>query len=219
MENNNLIGGSTYDKSTYIGHLKLNNGGMKVIKGKTDDKIIKNRDKILSNLNKVLSGGKKLKDHKLEKYFNALNGQYIRNDMCIDNIKCKYQKDVSIGGAHKLLKLVKQTYEDINPILERFKTSAPILYERLEYKINGGNIRNTESSISSKSSVSPISRKIKKINTTGGLYDKFLSNNMTKSIIKNISKYMKGGDADLEKLRFKLNRYNLRDHILAIEIE
>lgn len=172
------IGGAIYDKNTYIGYLKLKDGAMKIVTGKQDDKIIKNRNKVLSHLTRVLKGGKELKDRKIEKYFKALNGKYIRNDMCTlgNSSNCKGGKDVSMGGAHKLLKLIAKNTNDIQPILDRFKGSAPVLYERLEYKINGGKIRDTESSVSESSSEPNITN-----NKRGGLLGKY-------------SKYMKGGN-------------------------
>ena len=186
MDNNIIlelqIGGAIYDKNTYIGYLKLKDGAMKIVTGEKDNKIINKRNKVLSHLTKVLNGGKQLKDRKIEKYFKALNGKYIRNDICVlgDTSNCKNGKDVSMGGAHKLLKLIAKNTNDIQPILDRFKGSAPVLYERLEYKINGGKIRDTESSVSESSSEPNITN-----NKRGGLLGKY-------------SKYMKGGNIPLE---------------------
>ena len=36
----NMTGGASYNKDTYIGYLKLKNGGMKVIPGDVDNQII-----------------------------------------------------------------------------------------------------------------------------------------------------------------------------------
>jgi hypothetical protein len=84
-----------YDKNTYIGYLKLMNGGMKIIPGEIDSKIIKNRDKILEHLHLVFSGGKNLKEKNLEKYFKALGGKYMRQ---------KLDKSNNInGGSHQVL--------------------------------------------------------------------------------------------------------------------
>ena len=141
MENiSQLTGGSKYSKDTYIGYIKEKNGGMKVIPGDVDNKIIEKRDKILGHLNLVLSGGKRLKEKNIKKYFQALGGKYIRNDICIsgDNSNCKNGRNVAIGGAHKLLKLVAKKKLPVDQALETFKGSAPKLYEKLETKIKGG---------------------------------------------------------------------------------
>jgi hypothetical protein len=43
----NMTGGTSYSKDTYIGYLKLKNGGMKVIPGDMDKQIIQKRNNIL----------------------------------------------------------------------------------------------------------------------------------------------------------------------------
>ena len=139
----NLLGGGDsdkYNKKTYIGYLKMKNGGMKIIPGDMDEKIISTRNKILNHLDVVLSGGKRLKEKNIKKYFQALGGKYVRNDMCIsgDNSNCKGGKSVSVDGAHKLLKLISKKDLPIDSALETFKGSAPQLYEKLETKIKGG---------------------------------------------------------------------------------
>ena len=48
----NMTGGVSYNKDTYIGYLKLKNGGMKVIPGDLDNQIIQKRNNILSNRNR-----------------------------------------------------------------------------------------------------------------------------------------------------------------------
>jgi hypothetical protein len=142
---NNLVGGGDsssekYNKNTYIGFLKMKKGGMKIIQGDKDEKIISIRNKILGHLNKVFLGGKRLKEKNIKKYFKALGGKYIRNDMCIsgNNPSCNSGKNVSIEGAHKLLKLINKKNIPMDSALEIFKGSAPQLYEKLETKIKGG---------------------------------------------------------------------------------
>jgi hypothetical protein len=141
---NNLEGGSFSDsekyKDAYIGHVKVKNGNIKIIPGSKDERILETRDKILGHLHKVFSGGKRLKEKNITKYFKALGGKYIRNDLCItgDNSNCKGGRNVSIDGAHKLLKLINKKNLPINSALETFKGSAPELYEKLETKIKGG---------------------------------------------------------------------------------
>ena len=143
-----------YNKDTYIGFLKMKKGGMKIIPGNKDEKIIATRNKILEHLESVLSGGKRLKEKNIKKYFKALGGKYIRNDMCIsgDNSNCKGGKNISVVGAHKLLKLISKKNLPLDTALETFKGSAPELYEKLENKIKGGYKAVSYDSDSSKSS-------------------------------------------------------------------
>jgi len=133
----NMTGGATYNKDTYIGYLKMKKGGMKVIPGEMDNIIINKRNNILSKLEKVLTGGDKLKEKNIDKYFKALGGKYIRNDMCLlgDKSICKKGKHVSLGGAKKLMELASKKYTP--ELLEKkFKGSAPVLYE--QYIKKGG---------------------------------------------------------------------------------
>jgi hypothetical protein len=128
----------------YIGHLKTKNGGIKILPGQKDNQIIQKRNKILNHLSEVLSGGKSLKEKNISKYFKALGGKYIRNDMCInyDANQCRKGQKVSIGGAHKLLKLAKDEEYKMNDILYTFKESAPVLYKKFESRIEGGKYSN-----------------------------------------------------------------------------
>ena len=129
-----------YNKDTYIGYVKMKKGGMKIIQGDKDNKIISVRNKILGHLDQVLSGGKRLKEKNIKKYFKALGGKYIRNNICSsgNNSNCKGGRNISINGAHKLLKLISKKNLPINDALQTFKGSAPELYEKLENKIKGG---------------------------------------------------------------------------------
>ena len=129
-----------YNKSTYIGFLKVKKGGMKIISGEMDTNIINERNKILSHLDLVLGGQKKLKEKNVEKYFKALGGKYVRNDICSagDSHACKLGKKISLGGADKLLKLCAKKDLPMDNILNKFKGSSPSLYEKLEQKITGG---------------------------------------------------------------------------------
>ena len=138
---------SESSNKTYIGHVKSKNGGIKIIPGEKDVKILKKRDKILNHLEAVLSGGKSLKEKNISKYFKALGGKYIRNDMCIgkDSNDCRSGQKVSIGGAHKLLKLSKKKDLEMNNVLDTFKESAPVLYKKFESRIEGGKYSNFES--------------------------------------------------------------------------
>ena len=137
LDANNAI---KYNKNTYIGYLKMKKGGMKIIPGEKDNLIINNRDTILSHLDLVLSGEKKLKEKNIEKYFKALGGKYVRNDICTTgNLKnCERGKNISLGGADKLLKLSARKKFPMEKIINKFKGSAPSLYDNLENKITGG---------------------------------------------------------------------------------
>jgi len=142
MDTNNQLVGGNLEKSSkvYIGNLKEKRGGIKIIPGDLDDKIISKRNKILNHLDKVISGEKRLKEKNIKKYFQALGGKYVRNKICIsgDEPNCQQGKYVSLGGAHKLLKLITKKKFDINNTLNTFKGSAPQLFEKLETKIKGG---------------------------------------------------------------------------------
>ena len=83
---------------------------------------------------------KSLKEKNISTYFKALGGKYIRNDMCItgDTYDCKGGQNISISGAHKLLKLSKKKELPMNNILETFKKSAPVLYKKFESNIERG---------------------------------------------------------------------------------
>jgi len=141
-----MIGGATYNKDTYIGYLKLKKGGMKVIPGDMDDNIIQKRNNILMKLEKVLSGGKSLKEKNLEKYFKALGGKYIRNDICIsgDLSNCKKGKKVSLGGANKLMNIASNKFSS-SVIESTFKGAAPVLYQKYNKSYGGNKHKKLES--------------------------------------------------------------------------
>jgi hypothetical protein len=143
---------SKYDKNTYIGYLKVFNGGMKVIPGDIDNKIIHNRDRILDHLNLVLSGGKQLKEKNVEKYFKALGGKYIRSKMNLpESTNVNGGSNKTVSSAHKLLKHASKNNFNISNILDIFRGSAPQLYDKLETKISGGQVRDTGSVYSNSS--------------------------------------------------------------------
>ena len=147
MEISEFVGGeSKYNSDTYIGYLKMKNGGMKIVPGHDDVKIINKRDQILNHLEKVLTGEKRLKEKNIKKYFKALGGKYIRNDMCIsgDSTNCNSGQKVSIGGAHKLLKLAKKKDMNMDDILNIFKGSAPVLYSKFDDNIKGGKYKSDD---------------------------------------------------------------------------
>jgi hypothetical protein len=187
---------SKYDKNTYIGYLKLFNGGMKVIPGEIDNKIISNRDKILEHLNLVLSGGKSLKDKNYEKYFSALGGKFLRLKMNLPesgNISGGTSK--VIKDTHKLLKLAAK-HNKIDTALDIFKGSAPQLYEKLETKISGGQVRDTGSVYSNSSRRSSY----RSDNFIGGDFVKDFS-----------SKHTYADDPNFNLRFYLLDKYNFKD--------
>jgi hypothetical protein len=131
---------SEYDASTYIGYLKRKNGGFKIVSGKEDNRIIKNRDYILKEL---LGGLKenKINISRLPEYFSALEGKYIRNLM-----QGSSNTD-AIEARHRTKKITEKTikggfdlYGDkVKNILE---SNAPILYKKFEkkFKVVGGRV-------------------------------------------------------------------------------
>ena len=133
-----------YDKSTYIGYLKKQNGGIKVIPGHKDDKIISNRDRILSHLTSVLSGGVKLKEKNIVKYFKALEGKYIRDKINNPNNSSGGSNDL-YKDAHKLIKLSLKKELPLETTLNIFKGSGPELYKKLESKISDNKILRKDS--------------------------------------------------------------------------
>jgi hypothetical protein len=122
---------SKYNKNTYIGYLKVQNGGIKVIPGDKDNKIIANRDKILLHLMNVFSGGKKLKEKNIEKYFKALEGKYVRDKIKLPDSVKGGSKQV-LKDTHKLIKLTLKKKYPVDTILNVFKGAGPKLYSKLE---------------------------------------------------------------------------------------
>lgn len=133
-----MLGGGSYNKDTYIGYLKMKNGGMKVIPGEIDDSIVTKRNNILAKLERVLSGGDELKEKNIDKYFKALGGKYVRNDMCLSGNRsdCKQAKKISMGGAKKLVELGSKKY-NAKLLDGAFKGAAPILYEKYIKNVGG----------------------------------------------------------------------------------
>jgi len=129
---------NNYDKSTYIGYLHIQNGGIKIIHGKEDRKIIKTRNFIL----KELIGGlreKELPINRLPEYFSALEGKYVRNKMCgSGNSECLEAKRRVKKVTEKTIKGGMKLYGDkVKNILE---INAPLLYKKFEkrFKVKGG---------------------------------------------------------------------------------
>jgi hypothetical protein len=133
-----------YNKDTYIGYLKHQNGGIKIIPGDKDNKIIERRDKILTHLNAVFSGGHKLKEKNLVKYFKALEGKYVRGKMTPDNTSGGSKE--TLKDAHKLIKYSLKKDFPLDTILNIFRGSSPKLYSKLESKVETNNYESRRSS-------------------------------------------------------------------------
>jgi len=127
---NKFTGGAEYNKDTYIGHLKLKKGGMKIIKGEEDDNIKKERNIVLEHLHKSLKGGE-LDHNNLEIYYKALEGGYIRNLMCPTNSNtCSNFIKNNNMAAYKLSKHALKAGNFHT--LKTFKYNAPKLYKNLK---------------------------------------------------------------------------------------
>jgi hypothetical protein len=128
-------GGSTsvYHGGTYTGYLKVKGGGIKIVFGKEDDRICKERELILDYLNDILSKKEQLNPEEIPTslFYKALEGKYIRNLMCIeDHDKCDAEIDSTLKKAYKLSKnIIKHLNEDS---FEEFKQYAPQLYKHLK---------------------------------------------------------------------------------------
>ena len=137
----NFTGGAEYNDTTYIGFLKIKNGGVKIIHGENDNKIIKLRDNVL----KELLGGLKRNNislYRYPEYFSALEGKYIRNVVHgsgNDNIEARKRvKKIT----EKIIKGGMKIHGD--KIKNMFEINAPILYKKFEgnFKYKGGNYDN-----------------------------------------------------------------------------
>jgi DNA-binding transcriptional ArsR family regulator len=127
---NKFTGGAEYNKDTFIGHLKIKKGGMKIIKGEEDNNIKKERNIVLEHLHKSLKGGE-LDHNNLELYYKALEGGYIRNLMCPTNSStCSNFIKNNNMAAYKLSKHALKA-GNFNT-LKTFKYNAPKLYNNLK---------------------------------------------------------------------------------------
>jgi len=81
------------------------------------------KNNILNHLDLVLSNKKKLKEKNLNKYFKVLGGNY------------KINSDKTINNSYKLFKLGIKNNIKVDTLVNKFKGSAPKLYDKLESKI------------------------------------------------------------------------------------
>ena len=123
-----------YNKDTYIGYLKVKNGGMKIIDGEEDDQIIEERNTILKHLVETINKTLPLMNEYLILYAKALEGKYIRNHMCkIDKDDCENEIETVKKISKKLIK--KAIQSKMYNILYIFKENAPKLTKAIDKKI------------------------------------------------------------------------------------
>ena len=139
---NNLIGGSInesefaggaeYNKETYIGHLKLKHGGMKIIRDAHDKQIGKERNVVLKHLHETLKGGN-LDHNNIDLYYKALEGGFIRALICPGHNNSATCQKANYHNQKSAYKLSKHALKGGNhTVLKTFKTSAPKLYQHLK---------------------------------------------------------------------------------------
>jgi hypothetical protein len=135
-----------YNKDTYIGYLKLKNGGMKIVEGDEDNKIIEERNTILKHLVETINKTLPLMNEYLILYAKALEGKYIRNHICKldNNDDCKNEIETVKKISKKLIKKALQL--KMYNILSIYKEHAPKLTNAMQKKIKKllrkNNIRN-----------------------------------------------------------------------------
>jgi hypothetical protein len=135
---NNLTGGAEYNKNTYIGHLKIKKGGMKIIRDHHDKLIGKERNLVLQHLHSSLTGGK-LDINNIQLYYKALEGGFIRALMCPAHISKQNCQLANKNHEMAAYKLSKNALKGGNfYTLKTFKTNAPKLYQHLK---GGGKIK------------------------------------------------------------------------------
>jgi len=203
---NNFTGGAEYNKNTYIGHLKIKNGGMKIIRDEHDKLIGKERNLVLQHLHSSLKGGK-LDVNNIQLYYKALEGGFIRALMCPQHVT-KEECDIA-NKNHEMAayKLSKHSLKAGNfNTLKIFKNNAPKLYQhlkggdrikKLKYKRDKYRNRLTDGgSVKSDSSLSTHLRNLK-----SSIGKRSLSSPRRLTPIR----YQSGGD-ELQKLRIELGK-------------
>ena len=129
---NKFTGGAEYNKNTYIGHLKIKNGGMKIIKDEHDKLIGKERNIVLKHLHDSLKGGN-LDHTNIELYYKALEGGFIRALMCPGNNNDATCELANYNNEKSAYKLSKHALKGGNlKVLKTFKHNAPKLYQHLK---------------------------------------------------------------------------------------
>ena len=131
----NFSGGdskSVYDKDTYIGHLKIKKGGMKIIGGTEDDNINQNREKVLDHLNDTLDNKINIDPNNIPNYYKALEGTYVRSLICPDDNDedCQNKVDYAVKHGYKLSKLLAKKLKIKSK--DYLKENAPKLYQQIK---------------------------------------------------------------------------------------
>jgi hypothetical protein len=127
-----FAGGAEYNKETYIGHLKLKHGGMKIIRDEHDKLIGKERNVVLKHLHESLKGGN-LDHNNIDLYYKALEGGFIRALICPGHNNSATCEKANYHNQKAAYKLSKHALKGGNHVvLKTFKTSAPKLYQHLK---------------------------------------------------------------------------------------
>jgi len=131
----NFSGGgskSVYHGGTHIGHLKLKNGGMKIIAGKVDDAINEERERVLDDLNDTISKKTNIDPNNIPNYYKALEGTYVRSLICPDDNdeECQKKVEYAVKHGYKLSKLLAKKLKTNSK--EYLKQNAPKLYQQIK---------------------------------------------------------------------------------------
>jgi len=193
----NKTGG--YNKDTYIGYLKIKNGGMKIVDGTEDEEIIEERNIILKHLVEIINDTLPLVNEYIILYAKALEGKYIRNHICkLSENDCKNEIDTVIKISKKLLK--KAIKLKMYNVLYIFNENAPKL------------------SIGLKKYIKKLIKKYKITHEKLEEYPEELKNTEYSEELKNseepeepeeLKKYELNGGATINNLRKRLNRREL----------
>jgi hypothetical protein len=185
-----FTGGAEHNDSTYIGFLKIKNGGIKIIKGGIDTKIIKSRDYVL----KELSGGLKRNElpiSRFPEYFSALEGKYVRNVMCGSG------RDTCIDARKRVKKITEKVikggmklYGD--KVKHMFEINAPILYKKFEHNFKRGGAAGSDNWDALWKSSKPKMDKVRAL--ASNLYNN--DNKPTKDYKEELKKHLKNNDEE-----------------------
>ena len=131
----NFSGGdskSVYHGGTHIGHLKLKNGGMKIIAGKIDDAINEERERVLNDLNDTIKYKTDINPNNIPNYYKALEGTYVRSLICPDDNdeECQKKVDYAVKHGYKLSKMLAKKLKIKSK--DYLKENAPKLYQQIK---------------------------------------------------------------------------------------
>lgn len=131
----NFSGGgskSVYHGGTHIGHLKLKNGGMKIVAGKVDDAINEERERVLNDLNDTIKHKTDVDPTNIPNYYKALEGTYVRSLICPDDNdeECQEKVDYAVKHGYKLSKMLAKKLKIKSK--DYLKENAPKLYQQIK---------------------------------------------------------------------------------------